>query len=654
MDTESTKINTGDLGSTLENRSREKVRVAIVPIQDTGDPITERGQETNKEIPDADITDDEQTKRSPFFRSAEHIEYWVRRNQMDDRRKERDKQRRQHSRYLLNLDDRLNFLEEEVLRLRKAGGLKEDPKNKEPQSAIPKLKPMTWAEYEIEKGKPIPSVHYAIDMLVEEPVLFGGWNSIDPNSTNSENPVIEEQTSSNDDMIGPQIKSMPERIRINSKELREALGKIADRGTFDVRPDHPVIMRRPFKFLLMHEGRIKTLLSQEAEALQALQATKDKSPCEEVPVVANEEPPKSPDKVESDLSHNIIAAENRGLSNKKEEASSGGSKEKNDGVVDAERILRITKENLVKCLALLISFIEEYVKPTKQRVSSQTRVSFDEIYFLFEPGQLVYVSKDDEQPQKVWRVTQVTGSNRFLRPYNPFDPGELVFRSARKDTHSPLTIDCYSLAFDGLHFRQVYKRFEIPCFTETQLVKRLPVVPYELAKRLLPIPEDLMSYRSQQFLECTKISHRFYQGRTVDKDSQGRALSLNIKGEYGEQPLFAEEIVGNIMIDMEKAFQRNPSWMPDFRELEEYKVNPREREPDKDKQREEVQQDYAIDTRRKEDYLEEEARTGKLESWKIGMVDIPDMLLLPDRVPAYFLRARKWGKIANHPGSNCL
>ena len=113
MDTESPKNATSDLGSTLESEPKEYQDEVEQPQSVNDDPTIEEDKEKNEKVPEADLSDDEKDRNIELFNYL-HVDadYWQRRKEVDGRRKERDKQRRQHSRYMLNLDDRLNYLEE--------------------------------------------------------------------------------------------------------------------------------------------------------------------------------------------------------------------------------------------------------------------------------------------------------------------------------------------------------------------------------------------------------------------------------------------------------------------------------------------------------------------------------------------------------------
>ena len=69
-------------------------------------------------------------------------------------------------------------------------------------------------------------------------------------------------------------------------------------------------------------------------------------------------------------------------------------------------------------------------------------------------------------------------------------------------------------------------------------------------------------------MECTKVCHKYYSGRSLVRNSDGEALSYT--SDYGgDEPrrVTAENIESEVMIDFDRAFQRNPEWLPKLKDL---------------------------------------------------------------------------------------
>ncbi|KAL1638572.1 hypothetical protein SLS58_008785 [Diplodia intermedia] len=579
-----------------------------------------KGKKRSDDVAD-DSGDDDEEDDETYQRV---MEYKIRAENITNRRKKRDIRRRQHSRYMLLLDDRLDFLEEEVKKLKKEG-IKED-EAEEPKPAIPELHPMSWTEYLVDKGEDVPPVHHAIDLLMEEPAIFqraslwvdeskakkggAGADKLHSDATNAS--------------FGPQLTTLPERIRINCQQLSEVLASSITDGSLSHAANKPMVLRRPFKVLIYHEKTIRMFTMRKEEALlEAEQSHED-----------------------GDKSGMEKSTEGKEL----DSTIAGGDVSERtlpQGQAEAES----PEKRLVKHLHLLLRFIADYIKPARERVAAQQRIAFQDVYLLFEPGQLLYV-RHHEHPQRVWRLLQVTGGNRFLRPYEAWQENEDAdFKKMKRDAFSHLTLDCYFLVFDGSKFQRVYNRFSIRYFSDDQQMRNLWILPYDTANHLNLVDEPTLMSNGKQYRECTdraSVCHRYYHGKTVDRDPQGRRLKISTDSEM-ERMLFTETIEGTVIVDFEKVYRYNSAWMPRFNEVEEHKFHSREFETADDPRYENVQDDFTWDQRRREEYLEEEETGPKARMWEQGELPDEDILLLPDRVPAFVLRSRKWGDLGLQP-----
>lgn len=169
-------------------------------------------------------------------------------------------------------------------------------------------------------------------------------------------------------------------------------------------------------------------------------------------------------------------------------------------------------------------------------------------------------------------------------------------------------------------------------------MKTLQFLPLGIAEREQLVSREEIIAQCEQYRPCIEHhQHRFFSGRTLNRDSENDILLDN-----HEKIIPLENIDGAVMIDIARAFQFNPSWLPKFNELEEYKPDPRELKNAFIERHELVEPDFLWDVQRKEDYFENEASKRKAEEWARGEVNGEDLLLLPDRVPAFVLRTRKW------------
>ncbi|PSN71695.1 hypothetical protein BS50DRAFT_515500 [Corynespora cassiicola Philippines] len=525
-----------------------------------------------------------------------------RRLSIQQRREERDKQRWHHIRYMRLLDDRLDSLEHDVWEV--LGIPKEELKAKSDGSmCIPGIKYMSWDEYQEKKGdrKPLEDGHSAIDVLVDEPVWFERTLSYYLRGEH-------QKEKSNYVESSALYEKVPERMRINSADLIKALREFSPNGMLAYEDRSRLIMRRPFKFLTHNDEHLRKFTENKEKELAKMVQAKEQS--------RKAEKNKRPDSAPS-------------------EAKDFEAKD----VYDANAYSAL--ERTIEHLHLLLRFTFNFLASLKDTVPKRERISFQDVHFLFSSGQILHIRHKDH-PQKMWRLVQITGGNRYLRPYNHDEEERSGCKSERKDSFSPFVLSCYFLAFDGTRFRRVFQDFAIPYFSGEMPMKKLWILPLEVASENGLVNREHACQENQQYLECTRTRHFNFTGRTLEKDSLGNKLKLD---DHPNHPSYAvpEFVDGNVMIDFDKAYQLNPWWRTNNDDFVPYKVNPREWESLRYEgygPKESIQGDFAIDVLCKENFLDEEDK--KIENWDNGKVEGDDILVLPDRVPAFFLRSRKW------------
>ncbi|OMP81674.1 hypothetical protein BK809_0002667 [Diplodia seriata] len=446
---------------------------------------------------------------------------------------------------------------------------------------------MSWEEYVQNKGAPTPPVHYAIELLMEDPVIRDVRDHSMPprpkkgriqskRDKRGKGASKPKDTSPSGD---PEMKQLPERIRIHSSYLKQLLASVSG-GQLSQPPDAPLVMRRPFKFLLYEEETLRQHLSELEET----------------------------------------------VSEPGDQAEAGETSSADELTLSY----------------LLLEFLDLYVKPTQQQVIQKQSVYFHELWFLYQPGQLLY-SRAKNYPQRVWKVVQVTGGNRFLRRYEP-DDDAIEYKHSKTDTFGPLSLDCFFLAFDGVGFQPAYRRLEISHFHGLRDMSDLQIIPLEVAElRELINKEDLLLPR-ERYLECLDGSYMFYRGWTVDKDSLGTQL---VSAE--SHPILPESIESEVMIDLRRAFRLNPQWIPELAILPEHQANPREFEGHYTWKPEPIAEDIHWDILRKEDVVEMMNHQGKDHAWARCEISGEDLFLLPARAPAFVFSSRSWSDLGLDP-----
>lgn len=475
---------------------------------------------------------------------------------------------------------------------------------KDMRISIPSLNFLTQDEWKALDGKPIPSVHYAIDVLVEVsnpttdgthpgerlPAMDLSAIDLDAMAWLDERELSQVQQSD--------LKELPEKIRINSRRLQCLLDHDLWDGSLNYASGQPYTILRPFKILIYQEAKIRQRLYEFEEARQQ----------------------SSPQTGEEYLNHF-----------KSDPAPDDAPRERQD--LSSMTISELT--GAINDFQCLVKFIDDYIKPVQHELQDRPRqVRFSNLWYLFPPGSLIYV-KDKNIPQKIWKVIQRTGGRRFLsRP-------DLIREGQFQNKYTPFLLDCYHLDFDGSGFVQTFGKFSITKFDDVLNISSLPVIPFQTALKEKLTSREELETRGQQFTYCTELRHQYYSGRSQYRAPNGRKFSL-ISGieNSGNVTIFSETIESQVMIDFERALQEVPDWRPGLEELKPQVADVCEYE---DVFGGKLDRDTVWDTRFTDEFMETES--AKWRKWKSG-VNIPssDLLLLPDRVFGFVFRSRKWGE----------
>lgn len=575
--------------------------------------------------------------------------------------------------------------------------------------AIPDWIYMISEEYEKEKGRAVPTSHYAIDILIDKPSQIHQGGNDKSRARNIAGIVLETATShtASPTIVGG-LQDLPERIRINSNPAKSILDSYCNRGLRFL-PGFPLVLQRPYKLLVYHETAIRNHLADlerkwgQRRSSTTAQDTVDSGNNDAKLLsssptlgISENRPNESNDQISTPGVPKSYAFGNGKLVSKQYSADQGVTKnlkeenqsqlpagwgrqkdyfgrtyyvnhhtkimtwtrprsdikiltpsEKQDSEEEAEFDPLLDSEEAMNDLRCVVRFMDEFIKPVRDQVQGprQRSVRYSELWHLFKPGQLIYV-RDRDIPQKVWRVVQVTGGRRYLRPPYPEElKNGMPPRKSRNNGYSDLVLDCYFLDYDGSRFAPSYNSFTISKYDDARLIDTLPVYPVTIAEEERTIDRAALMKRGQQYVRCTKTCHRYYSGRSLLRTGSGAYLSFRNDSESDRvQMLNSEVIEGEVMVDFDRAFHRHPEWLPIFHDLRPSPMDMREIEEDEtDPFEEKVEQDDIWDRRRRDDFIDGDEL--KLQPWPKGIEPSgEDLLLLPDRVFGFVLRSRKWGK----------
>lgn len=659
---------------------------------------------------DSSSGSDSDNNRVLFHRS---LKSRVRRKSLQTRRKKASRQLRGYGEYMRLMEDRISFLENQI-------GMEEIPKTAPPPKgvtrpppAVPNVKYMSWEEYLIAKGQATPASHFAIDVLIEKPVLMPQSNRSKTLSSQGVNvaskafPLPDVSSLSRETTNG--LKDLPERIRINSRPVKGILDSFCDRAL--PFPTHgPIVFQAPYKFLVHHENVIREYMEElkkkwgapaKSVARQSLPTfdgddamlpkytPPESLPCEaeDTSIIFNtsrdETEPNAPPAGQKIATSRPTSA-SRGSTHLPDfdEAehlparwekcydicgriyyqdhntrSTAWATPENSRVetetTDIDDMLctsigalpplirrLIRSEEALNDLNCLIGFMDEFLVPLRDQVQKcrRSEVRFSELWYVFKPGQLIYM-KDKEIPQKVWRVLQVTGGRKFLKP-----PPEDRARERKAAEFSDFVLDCYYLEYDGSIWGLIYKQFHIEKYEDSRAIDSLPLYPFTAGKP--GCDEAALMNQGQEYIRCTKIYHRYYSGRSLVKKSDGSRLFHLSENDGGRpQKLAPETIESEVIIDFDRAFQHHPDWSPSLNGQSGYVMDSSEcSELEHDDNLEEMMEnDFKWDTRRTDEFIKGDDL--KIQPWSKGFEPRDDdILLLPDRVFGFVLRGRKWGE----------
>lgn len=217
-------------------------------------------------------------------------------------------------------------------------------------------------------------------------------------------------------------------------------------------------------------------------------------------------------------------------------------------------------------LQCYVSFVEEHLMPlVNQFDDSQPnkvrRVRHEDLWYLFKPGELVYIPTStlrkqregaaEDSPskniisQKVWRL-------EVLQPHTS-ELGLSILGSSDEDAEA--TAHVYFIDYDGSAYKPVPFSITIPRFDGLKDIRKLELFPIRFA----PDHQAILEENAELGLRFTKAieqRHVSYKAWTLLTEPLGRHY-YNISGKKVTSP---DLIDGDVMIDFQEAFNAYPPW----------------------------------------------------------------------------------------------
>ena len=497
-----------------------------------------------------------------------------------------------------------------------------------PQQIVPQLCNRSWTDFMNKHAE--EEREYAIEVLVGDPVGQNPTREFEKLGrgylrSRSLRPEPDSAATSAAAASRDEVTKIPERIRINSPWILNVLAEIE--GSLD--PSGPVVMLRPFKFLVHYENRIKDIV-------QRLEHD-SKQEANDFKANAMEDDPRDAALAAQDL-------ENR----------------------------RSTLQHL-RCV---VEFFDRYVKPTVARLenSSECKISFNDLWHLFKPGDDVFMpvrlaqgpSSFDaaettaemfqDRYHMIWRVISVGGGRPNLSGAED--------RKANLNKPNPFKVRCYYIDFDGKYFLPTFHTFSVMPYKGEKDVKSLDFFPVRFLNDAQHTLKEHLSKGKMVFDDMsTSFTHYYYAGPTLTAQPCGCPLQ--------KDPLNQEFLESEVIVDFRMTLLRNPVWRPkptlwralppDHREVSErYAVRywgDHERTKLQSSEHDHVYDDNLLDKERAVTFKNNEKMLGPIPSGWLSnksMVTEKDALLFPGRVFAFVLRTRTFGKPTTEGSSDRL
>ena len=292
---------------------------------------------------------------------------------------------------------------------------------------------------------------------------------------------------------------------------------------------------RPFRYLLHFHDKMK----KELEAIKAKIA--------EAPAPTKED----------DKSQEGITSANTAPDPAAKAESPDDEQEKD---ADSTETLNSSKETLdeVQCY---VDFVEEQLLPLRHQFDSPNesgvpKVRYEDLSYLFQPGDLVHVPSSGQQGLSVRFSTTQTIRRVYRVDVRTSGQGSSGGCNCSLCT-GLTTVYSYYLDYDGEGYGCVPKPLAFELFEGEKEITELPCYPVRFMKES---EKTLAQGKSDGSNFVAHISRRygFYSGWSMIKSPTGEELE-DTKGDTIKSP---EHIESDVLVDFAEAFNTYPKWKP--------------------------------------------------------------------------------------------
>jgi len=336
-----------------------------------------------------------------------------------------------------------------------------------------------------------------------------------------------------------------QRVRINSRAVMRILGRFTDAD--ETWKGKPHTFMRPFRYLLHFHDKMK----KELEIIKAKIV--------EAPAPAKEDNKSQEGTPSTDT-----------VSDPTVQAESADNEQGKD--VDSTEVLYSRKETLdeVQCY---VDFAEEHLLPLRHQFDSPggsgvLKVRHEDLCYLFQPGDLVYIPSSGQQGLSARFST--TQTIRKVYRVHAHTYGQSISEGCSCSIcKGPTTVYTYYLDYDGGGYGCVPNPVEFKSFEGEKEITELPCYPIRFMKDLEKTLEHAKS-DGTNFVAHISRRYGFYSGWSMIKSPIGEDLE-DAKGDKIKSP---EHIESDVLVDFTEAFNAYPKWKPELesRSKESYSV----------------------------------------------------------------------------------
>jgi len=442
---------------------------------------------------------------------------------------------------------------------------------------------------------------------------------------------------------------IPDRIRINCERLVAVFVQIADSAP----SQYPIVLLRPYKFIMLHERAIQHHL-QDLEKKWHAGPSGAQGPETSLGVQAHDDA--------------IVDVHAR------------STKIKGGIWIHSSRTFGELAQSYEALLSLrcLIQFLDTRVLPIYRSCRSATpgKVRFHDLWYLYRPGDLVVSWKDQHGGEQsapgvlkqdgfyfdhtsaktsiaVWKVLKVSKGRPVLddceeaKDRGPWTPTKRI---------NKLLVLCYMIGYNGLSFGPVSHTFEVSPFDGPIEVTTIDPFPTRCIANYPDLETQLMN-RGKKFIRYCIPAH-------VHCSYVGMTLPCHPSGIECRPAQKATLVDGYVIVDLMEACRDDPEWI--FRhEVHhisdssggEYEKKPRRRTW-YDKRRYEGRHEIKDDHMYEDDHLDVTDMENFIMSDTFlcatkeaidqhgSKIDGTDLMLLPDRVVGFDLHRKKFSMLA--------